>query len=99
MGQERLCSFDEDIRVPLSNNDFLFFLDLTGPLSSGVATLRYMSIEPYVLSFNLGDEITIFSKEAGQNKELWGAEVSYITVLLSSSAFPTHNAFLISGPW
>lgn len=35
-----------------------------------------------VLSFNLGDEITIYSKEAGQNKELWGAEVIFIILIV-----------------
>ena len=53
-------------------------------MSSGVATLRYQSIEPLVLSFNLGDEITIYSKEAGQNKELWGAEVCFFLDKLST---------------
>jgi len=37
--------------------------------------VNYQSIEPMVLSFNAGDEVIIYSKEAGQNKELWGAEV------------------------
>ncbi|XP_057372528.2 transport and Golgi organization protein 1-like isoform X1 [Daphnia carinata] len=46
-----------------------------GAVSSGVASVNYKSIEPMVLSFNAGDEVTIYSKEAGQNKELWGAEV------------------------
>ena len=32
-----------------------------------------------VLSFNAGDEVIIYSKEAGQNKELWGAEVFNLT--------------------
>lgn len=48
----------------------------TVPLSVGVASVRYQSIEPLILSFNLGDELTIFSKEAGSNKDLWGAEVN-----------------------
>uniref|UniRef100_A0A0P6DBE0 Transport and Golgi organization protein n=1 Tax=Daphnia magna TaxID=35525 RepID=A0A0P6DBE0_9CRUS len=46
-----------------------------GALSSGIASVNYKSIEPMVLSFNAGDEVIIYSKEAGQNKELWGAEV------------------------
>jgi len=54
------------------------FLD---PVSTGVATLRYQSIDPLVLSFNQGDEVTILSKEAGQNKELWGAEVFYFQLI------------------
>lgn len=44
-------------------------------MSSGVASVDYNSIEPLVLSFKAGDEVIIYSKEAGQNKELWGAEV------------------------
>ncbi len=53
----------------------MFFSSFVGALSSGVASVNYQSIEPMVLSFNAGDEVIIYSKEAGQNKELWGAEV------------------------
>jgi len=56
----------------------------TVPLSVGVASVRYQSIEPLILSFNLGDELTIFSKEAGSNKDLWGAEVNKKKAVLSS---------------
>jgi hypothetical protein len=54
---------------------FVFFSSFVGALSSGVASVDYNSIEPLVLSFKAGDEVIIYSKEAGQNKELWGAEV------------------------
>ena len=62
-------------------------MPVLGAVSQGVASVNYQSIEPMVLSFNAGDEVTIYSKEAGQNKELWGAEVKngtlhFLTVIL-----------------
>lgn len=54
---------------------------LVGALSSGIAAVKYSSIEPMVLSFNVGDEITIYSKDAGKNRELWGAEVRFLVYI------------------
>ena len=55
---------------------FRFFFPPQVALSKGRTSIRFRSIEHLVLSFEAGDEVTIYSKEAGMNKDLWGAEVS-----------------------
>lgn len=78
-------------------NQLIFAFMIAVTISSGVAVLQYQSIEPMVLSFNAGDEVTILSKEAGQNKELWGAVVRQLINLRAhvmnvlTVNFNTHN--------
>lgn len=67
---------NKKFHVNLTKDKATVFFIFVGALSTGVAVLTYSSIEPMVLSFNVGDDVTIYSKEAGQNKELWGAEVT-----------------------
>lgn len=48
------------------------------PVSLARTTLTYAPNEVGLLSFNIGDEVTVYSKEAGKRKDLWGVEVIFI---------------------
>ncbi|KAL3270320.1 hypothetical protein HHI36_009371 [Cryptolaemus montrouzieri] len=49
--------------------------DCKSPVSIAKTLTRYFSPEAYMLSFKANEEITIFSKSAGSNEDLWGAEI------------------------
>lgn len=39
--------------------------------------IGYPSKDEYILSFPVNAEVTVYSKDAGTNKDLWGVEVSF----------------------
>lgn len=49
---------------------------LSVPVSLAKTLLRYSSPEPEGLSFAPNQEVVIFSKEAGSETNLWGAEIN-----------------------
>ncbi|KAJ8955169.1 hypothetical protein NQ318_009062 [Aromia moschata] len=49
--------------------------DCKEPVSLAKTLLRYSSPDPRLLSFAPNEQITIYSKEAGSQSNLWGAEI------------------------
>lgn len=45
------------------------------PISKGLSLLGYHSIDKQILSFPINAEVTVYSKEAGSRKDLWGVEI------------------------
>ena len=44
-------------------------------MSAGRTILRYHAKSPELLSFGIDQNVLVFSKEAGTDKDLWGVEV------------------------
>ncbi|XP_042212360.1 transport and Golgi organization protein 1-like isoform X2 [Homarus americanus] len=45
------------------------------PVSKGVTLINYPSNEERILSFPVNAEVTVYSKEAGERKDLWGVKI------------------------
>lgn len=48
------------------------------PISLARTTIKYIPNELGLLSFNVNEKVTVYSKEAGKRKDLWGVEVNFI---------------------
>nr|XP_027218516.1 transport and Golgi organization protein 1-like isoform X4 [Penaeus vannamei] len=44
-------------------------------ISKAITVIGYPSKDEYILSFPVNTEVTVYSKEAGTNKDLWGVEI------------------------
>ncbi|XP_017759649.1 PREDICTED: transport and Golgi organization protein 1 [Eufriesea mexicana] len=59
----------------LSDKRLCYDPDCSVPVSLARTTLTYTPNEAGLLSVNIGDEVTVYSKEAGKRNDLWGVEI------------------------
>lgn len=61
-------------------NTYKLFNDIFSvePISLARTTIKYFPNESGLLSFNVNDKVTVYSKEAGKRDDLWGVEVNFI---------------------
>lgn len=53
------------------------------PVSLARTTIRYTPNEAGLLSCNINEKVTVYSKEAGKRNDLWGVEVNFINFYFS----------------
>lgn len=60
----------------LSDKRLCYDPNCSEPISLARTTIKYIPNELGLLSFNVNEKVTVYSKEAGKRKDLWGVEIN-----------------------
>ncbi|XP_017797794.1 PREDICTED: transport and Golgi organization protein 1 [Habropoda laboriosa] len=60
----------------LSNKRLCYDPNCSEPVSLAKTIIKYNAIEPGLLSFDYNVDVKVYSKEAGERKDLWGVEIN-----------------------
>ncbi|KAK0091464.1 hypothetical protein PV326_003202 [Microctonus aethiopoides] len=60
----------------ISDKRLCFDPDCSVPIAAAKTVSKYYSNDPHILSFNVNDDVEIFSKSAGSRPDLWGVQIA-----------------------
>ncbi|XP_015601269.1 transport and Golgi organization protein 1 isoform X1 [Cephus cinctus] len=77
----------------ISDKQLCYDPNCSVPVGRGRTVIKYQSIEPGMVSFDINADVTIYSKSAGKRKDLWGVEVHGVRGYMSNKFLREEKVF------